>query len=111
MDSTCHMLSTTHLPVSMYELVGCFGFNGPLSQYFSLYWAVSQRGRKKREKTDERKNVKTTPTRTYCKCNRPLPYYYPNVKLSLIYLSGKSALPMEMIETYPFWTRSTCHTP
>ena len=24
-------------------LVGCFGFNGPLRQYFSLYWAVSQR--------------------------------------------------------------------
>ena len=23
-------------------LVGCFGFNGPLRQYFSLYWAVSQ---------------------------------------------------------------------
>ena len=21
-------------------LVGCFGFNGPLRQYFSLYWAV-----------------------------------------------------------------------
>ena len=25
------------------ELVGCFGFNGPLRQYFSLYRAVSQR--------------------------------------------------------------------
>ena len=24
-------------------LVGCFGFNGPLGQYFSLYRAVSQR--------------------------------------------------------------------
>ena len=24
-------------------LVGCFGFNGPLRQYFSLYWDVSQR--------------------------------------------------------------------
>ena len=24
-------------------LVGCFGFNGPLRQYFSLYWAVSQK--------------------------------------------------------------------
>ena len=27
-----------------------FGFDGPLRQYFSLYRAVSQRGRKKREK-------------------------------------------------------------
>ena len=25
------------------RLVGCFGFNGPLRQYFSLYRAVSQR--------------------------------------------------------------------
>ena len=25
------------------DLVGCFGFNGPLRQYFSLYRAVSQR--------------------------------------------------------------------
>ena len=28
-------------------LVGCFGFNGPLRQYFSLYRAVSQRGGEK----------------------------------------------------------------
>ena len=26
-----------------YELVGSFGFNGPLRQYFSLYRAVSER--------------------------------------------------------------------
>ena len=32
-------------------LVGCFGFNGPLRQYFSLYRAVS----KEREK-EERKD-------------------------------------------------------
>ena len=25
------------------KLVGCFGFNGPLRQYFSLYRAVRQR--------------------------------------------------------------------
>ena len=30
------------------------GLNGPLRQYFSLYRAVSQRGRKKRELIDER---------------------------------------------------------
>ena len=41
-------------------MVGCFGLNGPLRQYFSLYQAVSQRGRKKREMIDERKNVQTT---------------------------------------------------
>ena len=31
-------------------LVGCFGFNGPLRQYFSLYQAVSQREGDRREK-------------------------------------------------------------
>ena len=31
-------------PVQAFNwLVGCFGFNGPLRQYFSLYRAVSQR--------------------------------------------------------------------
>ena len=31
-------------------LVGCFGFNGPLRQYFSLYQAVSQREGEREEK-------------------------------------------------------------
>ena len=31
-------------------LVGCFGFNGPLRQYFSLYQAVSQREGGREEK-------------------------------------------------------------
>ena len=31
-------------------LVGCFGFNGPLRQYFSLYRAVSQREGERKEK-------------------------------------------------------------
>ena len=34
-------------------LVGCFGFNGPLRQYFSLYRAVSQREGERRERIDE----------------------------------------------------------
>ena len=37
-----------------------------------------QGGRKKREMTDERLNVQTTLTRTYCERSRPLPYYNPN---------------------------------
>ena len=53
-------------------LVGCFGFNGPLRQYFSLYRAVSQRGGERGKRIDESKNVQTTPSRTYCKRNRPL---------------------------------------
>ena len=31
-------------------LVGCFGFSGPLRQYFSLYRAVSQREGEREEK-------------------------------------------------------------
>ena len=51
-----------------------WGFNGPLRQYFSLYRAVSQReGERGKEGY-----VQTTPTRTYCKCSRPLPYCNPN---------------------------------
>ena len=44
-------------------LVGCFGFNGLLRQYFSLYQAVSQRerGRKRGERIEESKKIQTTP--------------------------------------------------
>ena len=72
------------LAVNQYEvliwLVGCFGFNGPLRQYFSLYQAVSQREGERGERIDESKNVQTTPTRTYCKRNRPLPYCNQNCR-------------------------------
>ena len=61
-------------------LVGCFGFNDPLRQYFSLYRVVSQREGERRERIEESKKVQTTPTRTYCKRNRPLPYYHPNCR-------------------------------
>ena len=36
-------------------LVGCFGFNGPLRQYFRLYWAVSQSEGERKEMIDQRK--------------------------------------------------------
>ena len=38
------------LPVPGRWLVGCFGFNGPLRQYFSLYRAVFQRKGEREEK-------------------------------------------------------------
>ena len=44
----------------------------------SISGRLPERGRKKREMIDERKNVQTTPTRTFCKHRRPLPYYNPN---------------------------------
>ena len=55
------------------QLVGCFGLNRPLRQYFSLYSAVSQRGRKKREMLDERKNVQTTPPAPTASAAGPYP--------------------------------------
>ena len=36
------------------RLVCCFGFNGPLRQYFSLYRAVSQREGERTEKRSTR---------------------------------------------------------
>ena len=61
-------------------LVGCFRLNGPLRQYISLYRAVFQReGERGKKRIDESKNVKTTPTCTYYKRNRPLPYCNPIV--------------------------------
>ena len=47
-----------------------------------------KRGRKRRERIDESKNVQTTPTRTYCKCSRPLSYCNPICRTP-----GTSSLP------------------
>ena len=69
------ILSLPVLPLFGRRLVGWFvGLNGPMRQCLSLYRAVSQREGERRERIDESKNVQTTPTRTYCKRNRPLPY-------------------------------------
>ena len=52
-----------------------------MRQYFSLYRAVSQReGEREEKRIDKNKNVQTTPTRTYYKRSRPLPYCYPNCR-------------------------------
>ena len=67
-------------PAVSLSVVGCLGFNGPFRQYFSLYRAVSQREGERRERIDKSKNVQTTPTRTYCKRSRPLPYSHPNCR-------------------------------
>ena len=42
--------SHTHMTIKSDWLVGCFGLNGPLRQYFSLYRAVSQRDGERKEK-------------------------------------------------------------
>ena len=59
-------------------LLGCFGLNGPLRQYYSLNRAVSQREGERKRNDRREKNVQTTPTRTDCKHRRPLPYSNPN---------------------------------
>ena len=52
------------------RLVCCFGFKGPLRQYFSLYRAVSQwEGERTEKRKGESKNVQTTPNRTYTERN------------------------------------------
>ena len=42
-------------------LVGCFGFSGPLRQYFSLYQAVSQREGERGEKEQRRVKMSKQP--------------------------------------------------
>ena len=57
-------------------LVGSFGFNGPLRQYFSLYRAVSQREGERGERIDESKNVQTTPPAPPASAIGPCPIFY-----------------------------------
>ena len=59
-----------------------------MRQYFSLYRAVFQRQGERGERIDERKNVQTTPTRTHCKHNRPLPSV-----IQIIRRPGTGSLP------------------
>ena len=73
-------LDQGYFPVHWMVWFGWLGINCPLRQYFSLYRAVSQRQGERGERIDESKNVQTTPTRTYCKSNRPLPYCNQNCR-------------------------------
>ena len=43
MSSAVVVIGARSCSIYITKLVGCFGFNGPFRQYFSLYWAVSQR--------------------------------------------------------------------
>ena len=46
---------------SVIRLVCCFGFNGPLRQYFSLYRAVSQREGERTEKRSTKAEMSKQP--------------------------------------------------
>ena len=75
------ILRLFHTVFESVSMVGCFGLNGPLRQYFSLYRAVTQReGEREEKRIDETKIVQTTPTRTYHKRSRLLPYCNPNCR-------------------------------
>ena len=70
------------LTFGLFTQVSGSGPLGPLVCSFeTVFPSVSDRlpkREKEKKKIDERKNVKTTFTRTYCKRIRPFSYYYPN---------------------------------
>ena len=70
------LTSTNPVLARLFTLVGC-SFE-TVNQ--SLSGRLPERGRTRREKNEESKNVQTTPTRTYCKRNTPLSYYRPNCR-------------------------------
>ena len=70
---------------SLWETARCrlkYCLKGPLNPKQpnqSISGRLPKRGRKRKERIDQSKNVQTTPTRTYCKRSRPLPYSNPGV--------------------------------
>ena len=74
---------TFSMPNNGLDLVGWLVVLG-LTAFETVFQSISsrlpKRGRKRRERIDESKNVQTTPTRTYYKRSRPLPYCNPNCR-------------------------------
>ena len=58
-----------------------FWVSRPFETVFqSILGRLPKKGRKRRGRIDESKNVQTNPTRTYYKSRRPLPYFNPNCR-------------------------------
>ena len=85
---------------------------GVVGRLFWVYWPfetvfqsisgrLPKRGRKKRKRIDESKNVHTIPTRTYCKCSRPLPYCNPNCRTPRHWKCSRGCLDILTL-TFPF---------
>ena len=72
-------VKVTKISLAVKFWFGCFGFNGLFTVFQSISGRFPERG-KKTEKMDESKNVQSTPTGTYYKRRRPLPYYHPNCR-------------------------------
>ena len=66
-------ISGYHLIVLNDWMVGCFGLNGPLRQYFSLYRAVSQGEGERKENDRREKNSKQSPPATTASAVGPSP--------------------------------------
>ena len=74
-------LSPSLWETARYRLKYCLkGPLNPKQPTNQLYQAVSQREGERGGRIDESKNVQTTPTRTYCKRNRPLSYCNQNCR-------------------------------
>ena len=83
--------SVTEIPFGI--LVGCFGFNGPLRQYFSLYRAVSQREGERGEKGKFRvKMSKQPPPAPTASAVGPCPTVIQIVGRPLVYYHDTSQL-------------------
>ena len=63
-----------------------------VESYTAVFQSISirlpKRGRKRRERIEESKNVQTTPTRTDCERSRPLPYC-----IQIVGRTGTGSLP------------------
>ena len=60
----------------------CLGWDLELNwvSFWGFSFLLSQREGERGERTDESKNIQTTPSRTYCKRNRPLSYCNQNCR-------------------------------
>ena len=80
-------------------LVGCFGFNGPLRQYFSLYQAVFQREGERGERTDERKISKPPSPAPIVSAIGPCPSV-----IKMVERPGTGSLPSTIaLPDHPLW--------
>ena len=90
------ILSPSLLETARYScLVGCFWFNGPLTQYFSLYRVVSQREGERRERIDESNMSKPPPPAPTASAVGPCP-----TVIQIVGRPGTGSLPSTIAPPY-----------